>query len=103
MKSSRPGKSISATVEGITPFGLWLLIGEREYFLSFREFPYFQNQSIKAAQNVRLYHGFHLHWPDLDIDLELDNLEHPERYPLKSRMSARKANGTRKAAGSRRP
>jgi len=85
MKSSRPGRTISASVEGITPFGLWMLVGEKEYFLSFREFPYFREQPIKAVQNVQVLHGIHLHWPDLDVDLELDNLEHPERYPLKSR------------------
>jgi hypothetical protein len=26
----------------------------------------------------------HLYWPDLDVDLSLDSIEHPERYPLKS-------------------
>jgi hypothetical protein len=25
----------------------------------------------------------HLHWPDLDVDLAIDSIEHPERYPLK--------------------
>lgn len=24
----------------------------------------------------------HLHWPDLDVDLELDSLSDLERYPL---------------------
>lgn len=85
MRSSKPGKSISASVEGITPFGLWLLVGEKEYFLSFQEFPYFREHPIKAVQNVQVLHGIHLHWPDLDVDLETDNLEHPERYPLKAR------------------
>jgi hypothetical protein len=23
-----------------------------------------------------------LHWPDLDVDLHVDSIEHPERYPL---------------------
>lgn len=23
----------------------------------------------------------HLHWPELDVDLSLDSIEHPERYP----------------------
>jgi hypothetical protein len=32
-----------------------------------------------------LIHGYHLHWPDLDVDLEIDNLENPEKYPLKSK------------------
>jgi hypothetical protein len=101
MKSSKPGKTISACVEGITPFGLWLLLGEKEYFLSFEEFPYFQKQPIEAVQNVRVFHGFHLHWPDLDVDLEIDNFEHPERYPLKSRLNLPTAGGKRKSANAR--
>ncbi|MCG2789198.1 MAG: DUF2442 domain-containing protein [Actinomycetia bacterium] len=24
--------------------------------------------------NVQLLHGYHLYWPDLDIDLEVNNL-----------------------------
>jgi hypothetical protein len=23
-----------------------------------------------------------LHWPDLDIDLAVESIDHPERYPL---------------------
>jgi len=40
-----------------------------------------------------LLHGFHLYWPDLDVDLEIDNLENPEKYPLKDKYSTRKSNG----------
>jgi hypothetical protein len=24
-----------------------------------------------------------LHWPDLDVDIDIDALKHPEAYPLK--------------------
>jgi len=84
MRSANPGKNISISVENITPFGIWLLIREKEYFLSFKEFPYFKDQTLSSLYNVQLLHGYHLYWPDLDIDLEIDNLENPERYPLKS-------------------
>jgi len=33
-----------------------------------------------------LLHGYHLYWPELDVDLEIDNLENPEKYPLKSKI-----------------
>jgi hypothetical protein len=36
-----------------------------------------------------MLHGFHLYWPELDIDLEIDNLENPEKYPLKSKITVR--------------
>ena len=76
-------KSISVSVENITPFGIWLFVKENEYFLSYKDYPYFKDQILSAIQNVELHHGFHLYWPDLDVDLELDNLENPEKYPLK--------------------
>jgi hypothetical protein len=32
----------------------------------------------------------HLHWPDLDIDLAVESLRHPERYPLISQAQPSK-------------
>jgi hypothetical protein len=31
---------------------------------------------------VELLHGFHLHWPELDVDLELQSLQAPDQFPL---------------------
>ena len=84
MKVLKSGKKISVSVENITPFGLWLLVKGKEYYLNYQDYPYFKDQTIKTIQNVELLHGFHLHWPILDIDLEIDNLENPEKYPLKT-------------------
>ena len=84
MKSLKHGKDISISVENITPFGIWIFVNEKEYFLSHKDYPYFKEQTLNSIQNVQLLHGFHLYWPDLDIDLEINNLEHPEQYPLKS-------------------
>ena len=86
MRSLKHGKSILVSVENITPFGLWLFVKEKEYFLSYRDYPYFKDQTLSSIQNVQLLHGYHLYWRDLDIDLEIDNLENPGRYPLKSRI-----------------
>jgi hypothetical protein len=85
MKSSKNGENISVSVENITPFGIWLFAKGREYFLSYKDYPYFRNQTLKSIQTVQLLHGYHLYWPELDVDLEIDNLENPEKYPLKSK------------------
>jgi len=85
MKSLKRGKSISVNVENITSFGIWLFVKEHEYFLSYQDYPYFKDQTLKAIQNVELHHDYHLYWPDLDVDLEIDNLENPGKYPLKSK------------------
>src|SRR4030042_2808445 len=108
MKSLKHGKDISVIVENITPFGIWLYIKEKEYFLSYKDYPYFKDQTLSSIQNVQLLHGYHLYWLELDIDLEIDNLENPEKYPLKfkskkhlTRHSARRRGAPRrlKSAG----
>ena len=83
MKSSKHGENISVSVENITPFGIWVFVKGREYFLSYTDYPYFRDQTLKSIQAVQLLHGYHLYWPELDVDLEIDNLENPEKYPLK--------------------
>ena len=74
-----PGK----TIKGIK------YVNGKEYFLNYDQYPYFRDQTLKSIQNVKLLHGFHLHWPDLDVDLEIDNLENPGKYPLISKVSKR--------------
>jgi len=83
MKSDAAGKStLEAKVTQIDKQGIWLLIGEKESFLSFENFPWFRRASISAIHNVELLNARHLHWPDLDIDLAIESIEHPERFPL---------------------
>jgi hypothetical protein len=77
-------------------------VKKREYFLSYKDFPYFKDQTLNSIQNVQLLHGYHLYWPDLDIDLEIDNLENPEKYPLKSRRKTYQANRSNGPAPARR-
>jgi hypothetical protein len=83
MKSPKHGKDILVSVENITPFGIWLYVKEKEYFLSYKDYPYFREQRLSSIQKVQLLHEYHLYWPELDVDLEIDNLENPEKYPLK--------------------
>src|SRR5215467_14423085 len=85
MTSGTPGRSISpAEVTNVSVHGFWLFVGEREMFVPFAQFPWFRDASIKAITNVQLPSPNHLYWPDLDIDLAVESIEHPERYPLVS-------------------
>lgn len=86
MKSLKRGRNILVSVENITPFGIWILVKGKEYFLSYEDYPYFKHQTLNSIQNVQLIHGYHLHWAELDLDLEIDNLENPGKYPLRSRI-----------------
>lgn len=89
MKSSKHGESTLVSVENITPFGIWLYVNEKEYFLSYNDYPFFEEQTLHSIQNVQLLHGYHLYWPELDVDLEIDNLENPEKYPLQYKKKIR--------------
>ena len=83
MKLLRPGRSTSKVeIQGVSNHGIWLYVDGGEYFLSYKAFPWFLNATIEQIYNVELLFSFHLRWPDLDVDLELDALKHPARYPL---------------------
>ncbi len=86
MKSKKLGMSTSKKDANITihtsPAGMWLLVNDSEYFLSYKEHPWFQQAKISDIHDVQLLHETHLNWPTLDVDLELDALENPQKYPL---------------------
>jgi hypothetical protein len=71
-------------VTNISRHGLWLLLDEQELFLSCEEFPWFADAPVKAILEVERPHPHHLHWPQLDVDLAVESIEHPDRYPLVS-------------------
>jgi hypothetical protein len=83
MKSAPHGRStFQVEVTNVSPHGFWLFVGERELFVSFKDFPWFKDASIGQIARVELPSAHHLYWPDLDIDLAVESLTHPEQYPL---------------------
>ena len=86
MTSVAPGTSTSEVeVTNVSKHGFWLLIRDQEVFVPFIEFPWFKDASIGQLLNVQLPSPHHLYWPDLDVDLAVESLCHPERFPLVSR------------------
>jgi len=73
-------------VTNISAHGLWVLVDGREYHLPFELFPWFREATVAAITNVQMPRPDHLHWPDLDVDLTLDMIEHPQKYPLQSKV-----------------
>ena len=61
--------------------GFWLLVQNEEFFVPFDRYPSFQNATIQQIFNFE-DDGEEFYWADLDIDIELDALRHPERFPL---------------------
>jgi hypothetical protein len=84
MKSAMLGPATSASVEvtHVSKHGFWILLEDRELFLPFQDFPWFEQAPIHAVMNVEQPHPGHLYWPELDVDLEVEAIEQPGEYPL---------------------
>jgi hypothetical protein len=79
----KPGRNIlTAEIQIVSTQGIWILIKDKEFFLPFTEYPWFKKATIGQIFDVELYQGKHLHWPSLDVDLDIEILKHPEKYKL---------------------
>jgi hypothetical protein len=105
MKSSAAGKRISARkpskleVLSVSPHGIWLYVAGTEYLLSYDQHPWFLEANVNEIFDVRLVASNHLWWPALDVDLHIDSLAHPDRFPLMSRVTRRARPRTKKKRG----
>lgn len=88
MTSARRGRHTSKVeVTNVSRQGFWLLLADRELFVPFAEFPWFRDASIGQILQVEQPGPGHLYWPQLDVDLAVESIGHPERYPLVSRAT----------------
>lgn len=72
----------SVSVLMINAQGIMISVGGQDFFLSYNRLPWLREASIKDVLNVQMCGADAVEWPNLDIDLEIDSLRHPERYPL---------------------
>ena len=86
MSSLAHGEDISPIeVTNISAQGVWRLTGTKELFMSYEDFPWFKDQPVKSILNVETQSPSHFYWPDIDVDLTEEIIEHPERFPLKAK------------------
>ena len=89
MNSVLLGRSTSAVeVTNISPSGFWLLLGDEELFVPFREFPWFRDATVAKICDVQRPSPHHLYWPQLDVDLAVESIRDPAKFPLLSRLGA---------------
>ena len=86
MSSLSHGKNTSAVeITNISSHGVWLLARDKELFMPYADFPWFKDQPVKAIINVEEQSPGHFYWPDIDVDLTEESIEHPQRFPLKAK------------------
>jgi hypothetical protein len=69
----------------LTPHGVWLAYHDTEFFLDHDLFPWFRDATATQVFNVQEISPEHFYWPDIDVDLDLERMQHPERFPLVAR------------------
>ncbi len=88
MTSVLPGAStLDVEVTNVSTHGFWLMLGAEELFVPFSQFPWFKDAPITKLTKVERPQPHHLYWPDLDVDLAVDSIRHPEKFPLVARSS----------------
>jgi hypothetical protein len=83
MSSNTRGKGASGVeVTDISLNGIWVLAHGEKLFLSYEMFPWFKGATAESILNVEEPAPGHYHWPDLDVDLGIETMRNPERFPL---------------------
>ena len=69
MTSAQLGSNTSeAEVTNVSRQGFWLLLGDEELFVSFKDFPWFAEAPIGKLTHVEFPQTHHLYWPELDVE-----------------------------------
>ena len=77
--------NINSTLAGVLMIndrGIMISVQGQDYFLSYNRVPWMKDATINEVLDVRMSGKNAIEWPKLDVDLEVDSLRHPERYPL---------------------
>ena len=82
---------------GTLPDGIAVLVNGKEYFLRYTDFPWFEYCSAMELRDMTA-DRWGVYWNSLDIDLSIESLEEPERFPEKISVEAWLRARNRKAA-----
>ena len=74
--------TLTVEISHISRNGVWLLSHDQELFMSYEEFPWFKEQPVNAILSVEEPSPGHFYWPKIDVDLTLESIKHPQRFPL---------------------
>lgn len=61
--------------------GILLMIGGKEHLLEYSNFPWFKSASDSDLSNITVSDGG-IRFPTLDVDLTIDSIKNPSKYPL---------------------
>lgn len=68
--------------------GMMLSVLGQDSFVSYNRVPRLRDARVSSALNVLMVGPNAFERPELDVDLEIESLKHPERYPLVMKRSS---------------
>ena len=72
----------TASVLMINNQGIMISVAGNDYFLSYNRVPWLKDATVRNILSIKMSGKDAVEWPDLDVDLEVESLKHPERYSL---------------------
>ena len=75
-------KNTSVNVRSIMNDGIFLTVFDNDYYLSYSRLPWFRDAKVSDIFNVGMIGDYGIRWETLDVDLEIESLKYPERFPL---------------------
>lgn len=86
MFSATLAADVSAVeLTNISGHGFWLLLDGEELFVPFADFPWFRDVPVGQIIHVERPQPKDLYWPEMDVDLHVYSIRHPDRFPLVAR------------------
>ena len=82
------GISTSVKVLVIVSNGILIEAYGNAYFLPYISNPWFENAKISDVFNIEPVGRTGVRWDALDVDLAIESLEHPEKYPLIAKLES---------------
>ena len=81
LNSSLQNTSVSVLM--INAQGMMLSVLGQDYFISYNRVPWLRDARVGSVLNVRLAGPDAIEWPELDVDLEIESLKHPDPLLMK--------------------
>jgi hypothetical protein len=79
MKSAERGDDTpDVEVTNISEHGFWMQVGGQELYVLFADFPQFKGAKLGQLLDVTMKDAERLFWPQLKIDLTIENVRHPK-------------------------
>jgi len=87
------GKNVKtdAEVRMLTPEGIYLVVEDKGYFASFKDFPFLADLPSTQVFDVGYCGHGHIRWELADIDLNTKILANPEKYPVSFQVGTSEA------------